>query len=165
MHSTSLIKNPFALPPGIILTTVSALLLLTGCLDTSTPQDKWFEENITSKLITDGDTVAVVDVFPGEWTRVCPVMAYDGASRTAAWALDLPPTDIKIVNTNDELASDDQWGFVFIYPPDKAEYLRISGHFFTSGAGCVSRAAASFELVRKQDGARRLRLIKKEVRI
>ncbi len=127
--------------------------------DVTPKQDREFERKILDNLKEHGDTVSVAKIHHGEWSKVCPVMEYQRASKNAAWGLNIKPDEIIIVNTSDQVASSSDWGFVFLYPPNRAEYLRVSKFFYTSSVSCASPKKAKFELVHRPGDAPRLKLM------
>lgn len=134
------------LPAVLVATFASIGGLLVGC-DVSTDQDKAFMAKLEDQLINNGDTIPVSEMYGGNWSVVCPVIEYQRVSEKVAWALNKKPEEIEIINTHDEVVYDGEWGAVFLYPPNKADYIRVNNFFYSSGADCVSRERAKFKLV------------------
>ncbi len=120
------------------------VFLLSACFENISQADKEFQEKIKSSLLEDGDSVMVSDIHAGDWSEVCPVIGYERASQVASAAL---KSAVTITNTRDEVASDDVWGFLFLYPPNQAEYLRVNEFYQNIKKGCVSKKVAQFVLV------------------
>lgn len=154
MHSNSSVKFSkkikFAKALPIIV-----LVLLTGCINSTTQQDRDFIEKIRVAIQEQNGLIKLSDLHGGDWAKVCftAAGARSNTINSISQSEHISTSDVQVINRKKHEAQHGdmfEWGIYFFYPPNEIEYFVISNDIAypnqidaeTDKSGCVPQQYA-----------------------